>query len=245
MRTQELRVFWGGFKNSLKSRLAVCIALFLSVFLFSLFTNPYLRLVSDFATLIFAELFVVFYVPFFWKNFKLVFRNKATVEVPLPIEFSSIAKKMDLKITKMKIFPNVCNAYAQGNQVFVGQKLLEKLNPEETKAVLAHEFGHIKGRHALLQIVYILPIVIFFGLSWSRLPPIMTELGLFAYIMFALVPIRWWAEKRADLAAIKQVGKEPLKSALITLVGKEKLDETSETHPAVSQRIKWIDKAEL
>jgi Zn-dependent protease with chaperone function len=244
MKTQALREFWSGFKSSFKSRLAVCIALFLSVYLFSLFTYPYLRLATDLSTLIFAELFVVFYFPFYWENFKLIFRNKS-VEVPLPDEFSSLARKMGLKITKMKIFPNICNAYAQGNQVFVGQKLLEKLNPEEIKAVIAHEFGHIKGRHVVVQIVYILPIMAFFALSWSRLPPIMTELGLFAYMMFALVPIRWWAEKRADLAAIKQVGKEPLKSALIALVGKEKMNEPSETHPAVSQRIKWIDKAEI
>lgn len=244
MKTQTLKEFWSGFKSSFKSRLAVCIALFLSVYLFSLFTNPYLLLASDLAILIFAELFVIFYFPFFWENFKLIFRNKS-VEVPLPDEFSCLARKMGLKITKMKIFPNICNAYAQGNQVFVGQKLLEKLNTEETKAVIAHEFGHIKGRHLMVQIFFILPIMTFFALSWIRLPPIMTELGLFAYMMFALVPIRWWAEKRADLAAIRQVGKEPLKSALIALVGKEKLDEASETHPAVIQRIKWIDRAQI
>ena len=142
----------------------------------------------------------------------------------------------------MKKLPKICNAFVRGKELYVGEPLLERLDAEEVKAVVAHEFGHIKGRHMFIQIFYILPILACVAPSWSRLPPAMLERGLFAYMMIALVPIQWRFEKRADFAAVKHVGKEPLKSALLKLIKKDALNEASETHPAINQRIKWIDK---
>ena len=69
------------------------------------------------------------------------------------------------------------------------------------------------------------------------------DLGLFAYLTIALVPIQWWFEKRADLAAVRYVGKQAMKSALLALEDKNTLYEPSETHPPTSKRLQWIDAA--
>jgi Zn-dependent protease with chaperone function len=73
----------------------------------------------------------------------------------------------------------------------------------------------------------------------------MVELGMIAYIIVALVLVYWCFEKDADLTATKYVGKESLKSALLALMEKDKLNEPSETHSPVNKRIKWIDEAKI
>ena len=244
MQSEQIKSFLKNFKVGFKGRLIVCTALIFSVTLFNSIDFPLVRFSASLATLVAAELFIYCYVPFYLDNLWLLFRSKAT-EVPLPIELATLAKNMGLKVSKMKVFPKVCNAYAHGNQLFMGQKLLEKLNSEQIKAVAAHEFGHIKGRHIMVQVFYILPIIAFVWLGWSKLPPVMLDLGLIAYMMVALVPLHWMIEKRADLVAVKYVGKEPFKSALLSLVEKDRLNEPSETHPSISQRLKWIDEITL
>jgi STE24 endopeptidase len=245
MKSEQLNWFWKSFKVGFKGRLAVCIALTVSLSIFNSFSYPLVRITAALATFVTAEMFVLCYFPFFWDNFMLMFRSNKAVEVPLPDELVVLSKNMGLKITKMKIFPKICNAYARGSQLYIGQELLEKLNAEQIKAVVGHEFGHIKGRHMIVQACYILPILAVVGLSWSSLPPAMLELGLFAYMMIAMVPIHWWVERRADFAAAKYVGKEPFRSALLTFVEKDKLNVSSETHPPVRLRIRWIEEAEL
>jgi Zn-dependent protease with chaperone function len=242
MNSERLKEFWKYFKVGFKGRLIVCTALIVSLSIFNSFINPYVKLASGIATLVTAELFVLLYFNFYWNNLVLVFKGRKSVEVPLPDELVKLSKEMGLKLTKMKILPEICNAYVRGKQLFMGETLLEKLDSDEVKAVVAHEFGHIKGRHLFVQIVYIFPILACVTLSWSHLPFGMLEIGLFAYMMVALIPIQWRFERRADFAAVKQVGKEPLKSALLKLIGQDFLDIASESHPAASQRIKWIDE---
>ena len=57
-----------------------------------------------------------------------------------------------------------------------------------------------------------------------------------------MIPINWWLEGRADKIAAKYVGKEYIKSALLTLADKKNLNEPSETHPPIMKRIKLIEK---
>jgi len=244
VKTEQLQGLFKSLKIGFWNRLVICFALILCISIFNAFTYSLIRITACLATLVFAELFVYCYVPFYIDNLKLILRNKS-VERPFPDEIKLLARSMGLKISKMKIVPKVCNAYARGKQVFVGEKLLEKLDIEQIKAVIAHEFGHIKGHHALVQVFYMLPFFAFLCLTWSQLPPAMLQIGTIAYTMVALVPVHWLLEKKADLTAVKYVGKEPLKSALLTLVEKDKLNEPSETHPPVNKRLKWIDEAEV
>ena len=166
-------------------------------------------------------MFVFCYIPFYLGNIKLMLKRRK-IEVPLPDEIAILAKNMGLKISRMTIFPDVCNAYASGKKLFMGQKLLDKLDAKQIEAVAAHEFGHIKGRHNVAQMLYILPIIIFLWLNWNTLPTGILYLGLFAYVMVALVPIHWTIERKADRAAAKYVGKEAFKSALLAISEKDK-----------------------
>jgi STE24 endopeptidase len=242
MKCKQIKAFWKRIKIGFWRRIAICVAMILSVAIFNAFDYPLIRLTAIIGALVSGELLVYCYVPFYLDQIGFLFRNKAS-ERPLPDEIADLAKKMGMNITKMKLIPKICNAGVRGNQLFVGEELLKKLDLSQLKAVVAHEFGHIKGKHAIVQFLYILPIMVYLWLNWHNLPPAMMELGLFAYMIIALIPIYWEFEKRADLAAVRYVGKEPIKSALLTLVEKDKLDELSETHPSVRKRLKWIDEA--
>jgi Zn-dependent protease with chaperone function len=243
-KSEHIQGFLKSFKIGFKGRLLICFALVVSVNLFNAFSSPLVRLAATITIMITAEFLVFCYVPFYLDNLRLMLKRKK-IEVPLPDEIAALAKNMGLEISKMTIFPDVCNAYANRNKLFMGQKLLEKLNAEQIKAIAAHEFGHIKGRHTLAQLLYVLPITLCLCLSWSKLPPAILEIGFIAYIMLALVPLHWMIEKKADQAAAKYVGKEQFKSALLAIVEKEKINEPSETHPPISQRLKWIDEIKL
>jgi Zn-dependent protease with chaperone function len=239
----QLNHFFKSFKVGFWGRLSVCFILILSVSLYT-FNNPLVRLGAAIATLITAELFVACYAPVYIHNLSFLFKTK-TVERPLPNELLALAKAMKVKVTRMKVFPNVLNAYVRGNQLYVGQELLEKLSAEQIKAVVAHEFGHIKERHAILQMLYVIPVMFFVSLNWSGLPTGLAEVGLIAYTMVALVPIQWLIEARADKAAAKYVGKEAIKSALLAITEKDKIDEPSESHPPIRKRLKLIDELRL
>ena len=234
---KQLKGLWKWVKIGFRKRLAICIALIFSLSLYNSFSYPLVRVATAISTLITAELFVVSYVPFYLNQMGLLFKIKA-VERPLPEEIVSLAKRMGLKIQKMKTLPNICNAYVRGKQLFVGEDLLKKLNMPQLKAVCAHEFGHIKGKHVIIQGLYLLPIIAYLWLTWNSLPPIMMELGLFAYMIVMLLPLHWEFEKRADHAAVRYVGKKAISSALLMIEKKETLDEPSETHPPTSKRLK-------
>lgn len=242
MKIEKLEGFWKWVKIGFRKRIVTCAALIACVSLYNSVSFPLIRLAAAIGILITAELFVIFYVPSYLRQMGLMLRSKAT-ERQLPDEISNLAKKMNLKIQKMKTIPNVCNAFARGNQLFVGEDLVKKLDMSELKAVCAHEFGHIKGRHMVIQCLYLLPIMGYLSLTWNSLPPILMELGLFAYMTVALIPLHWMFEKRADYAAVKYVGKKPIRSALLKLDKKETLDEPSESHPPTSKRLKWINEA--
>jgi Zn-dependent protease with chaperone function len=241
---EQLKGLWKWIKIGFRKRITIGIALIVSISIYTSASFSLLRGVTAISILVTAELWVICYVPRYINQMGLLFRTKA-VERPLPKEIVSLARRMGLKIQKMKTVPNVCNAYVRGKQLFVGEDLLKKLDMSQLKAVCAHEFGHIKGRHTLIQTLYLLPIITYLCLFWQNLPAIILELGIFAYMIMMLMPLQWEFEKRADYAGVKYVGKEEMKSALLMLETKETLDEPSETHPATSKRLKWIDNAIL
>ncbi|MGA2573251.1 MAG: M48 family metalloprotease [Candidatus Methanomethylicaceae archaeon] len=224
-------------------RLIICSILVASITLFTAFNIPLVKLFSSIVMLVSAELFIYCYYPLFASQIRFTFRNKG-IEQPLPNELAILSRKMKLRIDGMKVIPNLCNAYVWGKQFFMGDELLRKLSMEQIKAVGAHEFWHIKEKHRFIQIIYILPIMICLYFSWYNMNPIIIDLGLFAYMMIALAPIQWWFEKRADHAAVRYVGKDAIKTALLALEDNQNLDEPSETHPPTNLRLKWIDESE-
>jgi Zn-dependent protease with chaperone function len=67
------------------------------------------------------------------------------------------------------------------------------------------------------------------------------------YRQLGYVPINWYLEFRADRIAAKFVGREYMKSALTKLAKSKNYDvnEPSETHPSITERIKELDRLKL
>ena len=66
--------------------------------------------------------------------------------------------------------------------------------------------------------------------------------ALLFFIILAMIPVNWYLEVRADRIAEKTAGKSALISAFLKLVNREKFEEPSENHPAISERVKLILK---
>lgn len=171
MKSKLLRTLWKGIRIGFKKRITICYLLLVSIAVFVSFSNPLVKLAATFSAIITADFMVYCYVPFYVDqlSFLLRFRNKA-IELPLPNEISALAKRMNVKIEKMKILPKICNAFALGNQFFIGEDLIKKLDSEEIIGVSAHEFEHIRGKHSIIKVLYILPIVAFFLAFWQNVP---------------------------------------------------------------------------
>lgn len=238
---EQLKGWWKRVEIGFWKRIIICSVLVISVSVFNAFSYLLLRLATAIAISVAAGLMFLSYSPLYFDQLRLLFRNNAT-ERPLPEEIATLARTMGLKIEKMKTIPKICNAYTSRGQLFFGEELLRKSNMNQINAEAAHEFGHIRGKHATAGLLLVLPILAYVSLIWRDLPLIMLYLGLFAYATVAMVPIEWELEKRADRAAVKYVGKEAIKSALLLLGEGERMNEASETHPPTSKRLKWIDE---
>ncbi|MGD0804483.1 MAG: M48 family metalloprotease [Candidatus Bathyarchaeia archaeon] len=240
MKTDYANTVWFGIKKlGFTNRIRVCLTVALGVALFNAFNSPYIKLLSLIVFLIGAELFVYSYVPGYVNNLQMIFVKSS--EQPLPRELKKLAADMGVKVKTMKVVPELFNAFVRGSSLYVGEKLLLKLNMEQITSVVAHEFGHIKGKHAVVILMYTLPISGYLALSWSNVPLIMLYVGTFAYLMIATIPIQWWAEFKADQYGAKYTNKDSMISALAALeVDIVKQNEPCESHPAISKRIKRI-----
>lgn len=246
------------FIKSFKKRFLVCYLVVLAANIFVTFP---LLLIKLFALGIFFAS-SVFFLPvafsFFVSAIKQFSLHKSRAKIPLSIEIAELARRVGVTITELAIV-KANNAYVMGRSLVLGTELLEKLSYDERQAVVAHELGHIKRRHIIIKGVFLGLFWVFLMLNWSnfRLLIIFSELVTqiiltlviniagFAFMLLVLIPINWWAELDADKFAAKLVGKEHIKSALLKLVDANKLEEPSETHPSVAERVKHIDKLSL
>ena len=217
-----------------------------------------------FVKLLFLSLFIIaagLFLVIFGQLFILpgvqqILAYKKSQSIQIPNEIAYLSNKMGVKINEIKIVEGVCNAYVIGGAVVLGKKLLEKLDLDEILAVIAHELAHKKGKHILLRFLITIPLLAIAMYSWSKLySPIfftesftqivltvMVNIGLLAFMLVIMIIPNWILEFKADKAAAKFAGKENIKSALLKLVDKENLEEPSETHPSIAERIKRINK---
>jgi Zn-dependent protease with chaperone function len=178
-------------------------------------------------------------------------------KLPIPTEFSEIASRMHIKIRSFGIVEGRTAYVAFGSLVF-GKDLIRDLSPQELLAVIAHEFGHIKGRDGLKRSLLLVPLMLFALYSWSKLnSPIfyseaftavmlsaMMLVALTAYMTVMMVPVNWNLEYHADETAAKFAKKENIESALLKIAKAEKrdLEAQSETHPSINERIDRLEK---
>jgi STE24 endopeptidase len=150
-------------------------------------------------------------------------------------------------------------------KVFISDYYLENAEPNEIAAIIAHEIGHLKYKHLLKRLLYIVA-----GLGGIYLAGYLMEwyenytgreINLYLGLAILLVPFIFYIslgllkyyrnqEKKADEFALR-IGVQPevMITALLKLARLnhmttklKKLDERFQTHPSMARRIKQIEK---
>ncbi len=224
--------------------------------------------------LLIGGVFIVFSIvlPFFTKH---MIKAIPMEEGEIRDELNKFLNELGIAKTKLYLWPTkknkVANAMVSGlitKNVYMSDYLLENLDIEESKAVLAHEIGHIKKHHLWIRTALYLGIFIIFptlGAIFEWYEANYNEIPIwFGLLIFAIMFIGYMGlflyfinrvqERQADAYVLElKVNANVYIKALYKL-GKlnnmvmkfDKIDEKFQTHPSTAKRIKWIiEKANL
>ncbi|OVE84619.1 M48 family metalloprotease [Natronolimnobius baerhuensis] len=147
--------------------------------------------------------------------------------------------------------------------VFLTDYLLEECSDDELRAILAHEFGHVAGRHlwqrGLLTVGVIVAAVVAaeplgitaleaqFGFAGFFVP---VMAGYIVYHVFLLGGLAYWQEYRADAYAARHAGPDATANALKVLATAN--DSTREAgllyslathHPPIAARVEAVQRS--
>lgn len=182
----------------------------------------------------------------------------------------ALADRMGVRVRDIRAFEGreqkVANALQAGvlpglRYVLVSDYLIDNVGDRELDAVVAHEFGHVRGRHLALKLVAVLAVwigleLIYLGLRGAGgsgtvvvlLFLLIIAMPLALLLVNGLLGVR--LERRADDAAVRAVGAPELAAAL------EKLAELNHTkrntgrgwaivtqHPGLDDRIARLRQA--
>ena len=152
---------------------------------------------------------------------------------------------------KLKLVPNLINAGAAGNIITFGKPLLEKLDQEEIKAIIAHELSHIKRNHLEKFVFYILcliTVLLILGALLHHFTPIKLTNFTDVFLLIGIVAvsfrvISWSQEYEADIIAAQYVNKDAMKSVWLTVAKTKKMDINWSyySHPSISNRMANLD----
>jgi|WetSurMetagenome_2_1015567.scaffolds.fasta_scaffold117336_3 Zn-dependent protease with chaperone function len=249
-----LSEMWNFIKVGFKGRLLLsftvvtCFSFFLSM------PNLIVKIIFLTGFAISSAAYMGIFIQKFLPELRFSFDKKSEYLIPAPIEIAELSKAIGATIKEVKLRVKMNNAFVRGKTLVLGMELLNRLDPLECQAVVAHEIGHVKERHRIILVLVGVSVLLLPSFSWSiySLPivispiftqgsiMIMKEVALFAFFMVALIPISWYLELRSDRIAAEFVGKQHIASALLKL--SKNIDEPSETHPSIADRIKYIDE---
>lgn len=247
--------FWNIVRASFKKRFALYYIVVSSLLLFGTFPSLIVRLAA-FVVFFAAS---IFFVPIFTSQFifqlRQILAHRKRERLPVSSEIVDLSKRIGCRVKELGIVDG-CTAYVLGSSLVLGTKLLEELTFDERQAVIAHELGHIKRKHAVIRMALMIPLLAALFYSWSKLSSpiflsesftqvvltVMLYVGMLAFVMLGTIPANWQVEFDADKIAARFVGKEHIKSALLKLGKGKNLKEPSETHPSIAERVKAIDK---
>lgn len=201
----------------------------------------------------------------------LIWRTTPLTDVNLRARLHRLAAQDNIKYKDIVIWQteSVANAAVAGivpwsRQIFLTDALLQHFSDDEIEAVVAHEFGHVRYKHILtylmFMIVYFLSYAIYYIYiggpleslpSTSSLVPavgLVFFISLYFVIIFRALSRRF--EHQADLYAAALTGKpDALQLALARLAhlsctprSIQRLFELFQTHPSVDRRIKFIER---
>jgi len=250
---------WNFIRTDFKKRLVLCATVVMTLTLFDTFPIMSVKFALFFVLFATSGLFMTVFTFRFMSHLRLLITHRKGYEIPISDEIADLSNRIGVRVKKIRIRKGLCNAYVFGKTLVLGTDLLERLSVDERQAVVAHELGHLKERHALFRFLAMIPFLAVPLYSWSEIHSpifftesvtqimlaIMVNIAFLAYTTTIMIPINWYTEVRADRIATNFVGRESIKSALLALVDKENIDEPSEDHPSISERVKLIEKLEI
>lgn len=248
---------WNFIRANFKKRSILYALVVYSLTIFGSF--PTLEIKLAFLLMFFAAsgFFMPIFATQFLSKLRQILIHRRRKRVPLPNEMTELSKRIGGQFKELGIVEGR-NAYVVGKTLVLGKEILEQFDFNRIQAVVAHESGHIKEKHGVFRFLAMVLLLLIPWYSWSRLysPIFFTEsltqimltvmvgIAFLAYMTFAMIPVNWYLEARADRIAANFVGKEHIKSALLALTSKENLEEPSEDHPSTSERVK-LGEAEI
>jgi STE24 endopeptidase len=157
---------------------------------------------------------------------------------PLPEEtlrrLRRLAARMGVRVRDIRAIPGRAQRVANAAQIgavpglryiVVTDYLLERLDPDEVDAVVAHELGHVRGHHLTVKLLSVFGVWLLLeaamvtvdlrsggGTSVLLLIPVLVAFPLGILFVQGIVGVRF--EQRADDAAARAVGGSRLASAL-------------------------------
>jgi Zn-dependent protease with chaperone function len=160
-------------------------------------------------------------------------------------EISSLSTKMGIK-RKISIWviPNWSNAQAICLTLKIGKVLLYGEFGNEQRGIIAHELGHIKGKHfcktipIVIVICIVLTCLIFFLRLFSLVPAIVS------LSVISLNRLSWRFEYSADLIASESADSNTVETSLKFLANLNQIDVNRDffLHPSISKRINNLGK---
>ena len=224
----------------------------------------YLPLALMMALIFLAYIYAPLLLGFIWRTVPLA-------DVNLRNKLHRLAVRDDIKYKNIVVWQteSVANAAVAGivpgsRQIFLTEALLKHFSDDEIEAVVAHEFGHIRYKHILTYLMFLVAYFLSYSiyyiyigqpleslLSTSSLLPavgLVFFISLYFVIIFRALSRRF--EHQADLYAVALTGKpEALQLALARLAylnyiphSIQRLFELFQTHPSIDRRIELIQR---
>jgi heat shock protein HtpX len=228
-------------KIGFQKRLLVYALVVISAIFANLIINPVIQLFWLLVLVLSAEIFMFCITRTLFDNLIMSLRHRGLPH-PIPDEIKQLSEQMGIKLKEFRVSERFDNAYTNGNDVVIGDHLLQSLKKDELMAVIAHEFAHIKEYHLPIRFVSIMPLFFIVNASFNHLPPLLQSIAALAYLMVVMIPLNWYLEIRADRLAAKYVDGCHLSSALMVLNGGRDMKEGSESHPPIKTRILLLAK---
>jgi Zn-dependent protease with chaperone function len=148
---------------------------------------------------------------------------------PLRDRLEATARRLNFRCTDLLLWPTrggITNAMVVGivpflRYVLFSDRLLDELSPDEIEAVFGHEVGHVKHRHMLYYLGFLLASMVVIGLAlapWIEeldeffplherpdlaVVPMVFSLGAYIFLVFGFLSRR--CERQADLYGCRAV----------------------------------------
>ena len=177
----------------------------------------------------------------------VLYHRKHPPEPSCDLDALKVAKAMNV-VYNNPIYitdcPKVDSPYTNliSELITIPRSWLTEYTPDQIMAAIAHELAHLKRKRAFtVELSIAAAISVLFGtFLLFRLPPIISQIGEVAFMMWVLIIVLRRNELLADKMAAKLGFSEHLISLFEELLRKRGTDEGSETHPPLGARIREL-----